>query len=93
MNDDRSFDSHNVTLLNRNTCELTGIVNVISFDDISIFATSCLGDIEIEGNELKINNFSSDKGTLSVSGVISGIYYIGQESTKKSRKKKDSARI
>ena len=62
MNDQKNFESHNISITNRRHSELTGIDDVLSFDDSSISMHSALGDMVIEGEELKIDSFSAEKG-------------------------------
>lgn len=88
MNSDKIFESHSITVNDRRHSELTGIDDVLSFDDNSITMHSSLGDMVIEGEELKIDNFSADKGILSVSGKVNGVYYFGEDDRKRSGSKK-----
>lgn len=88
MNSERVFESHNLVISDRRRSELTGIDDVLSFDDSVITVHSALGDMSIEGEELKIDSFSSDKGILSVSGKVCGVYYLDYEDKKHSQKKR-----
>lgn len=89
-NSDKGFETHTIVINNRRLSELSGIDDVISFDDNSITAHSALGDMLIEGEELKIDNFSGEKGTLTVSGKINGVYYLELHDKKRYSKKRGS---
>ncbi len=91
MNNENSFGSHKITVDDRRHSVLTGIDDVISFDDISISVHSALGDMIIEGEELKIENFSAEKGILTIIGKINGLYYTEQMNRKRHSKKRASA--
>lgn len=93
MNNEHNFQSHKISVIDRRTAELTGINDVISFDDNSITAHSALGDMIIEGEELKIDNFSSEKGLLTVIGKMNGIYYLEHDTKKRFSKKHGSDRL
>jgi len=88
MNSEKIFESHNLTLHDRRHSELTGVDDVLGFDDNSITLHSALGDMVIEGEELKIDSFSSDKGLLTVTGKVNGIYYMETGDNRRSSKKR-----
>lgn len=74
---------HKVFMSDRSKMELTGIEEVESFTDTSVVAVSSMGNISIEGEELKIENFSSENGKLIIHGNFDGFFYFGKESAKK----------
>ena len=88
MNSDKTFGSHSIIIHDRRHAELTGIDDVFSFDDCSVSVHSALGDMVIDGDELKIDNFSSEKGILTVSGKIIGICYLDDNTKKRSSKRR-----
>lgn len=85
---EKSFESHSITINNRRSSELTGIDDVISFDDNSISVHSALGNLIIDGEDLKIEGFSGEKGTLFISGKIIGVYYLETHDKKHTSKKR-----
>ena len=88
MNSDKIFESHSISVNDRRHSELTGIDDVLSFDDNSITMHSAMGDMVIEGEELKIESFSADRGILTVMGKVNGLYYLDDEDKKRSSSKK-----
>ncbi|MBE6707769.1 MAG: hypothetical protein E7578_00830 [Ruminococcaceae bacterium] len=90
MNNDKNFGSHSIFIHDRHSAELTGIDDVFSFDDCSVSAHSALGDLIVDGDELRIDNFSSEKGILTISGRIIGIYYIDDNAKKRSSKRRST---
>lgn len=89
-NVDKGFETHSIVINNRRLSELSGIDDVISFDDNAISVHSALGDMLIEGEELKIENFSGEKGILTVTGKINGVYYLELHDKKRTPKKRGS---
>ena len=87
---DRTCEQNKITIDNRSICEITGVNEVISFDEYSIVLVTSFGDLEIEGEELKINGFSTEKQTLSVTGKIGGLLYLDASDKKRSSKKRSS---
>ena len=77
-NFDRSSSSkegHNCLMYNRNQMELTGVINVISFDSSEIILTTNLGDLLIKGTELHISKLNLEKSDIDISGKIDAIIY------------------
>lgn len=84
-NIDTSTREQNVFMSDRTRMELTGIVDVENFTDESVIASSSLGSIAIEGQNIKIESFSSDTGILIVKGNFDSFCYFGATDKKKRR--------
>ena len=54
---------------------LSGVGEVLRFDEEEIVCGTTLGEVVIEGSSLRITSFSSENGTLVLCGEISGFYY------------------
>ena len=54
--------THKLILNNRRTCNLTGINDVLSFDENEIILETEQGMLMIKGNELHVNRLMLDKG-------------------------------
>lgn len=72
------FADQNVSLFARKRIELTGITDVTSFTESSVEAEYSGGMIAVEGEELKIEEFSSESGRLTVCGTVNGFFYFGR---------------
>lgn len=66
---------HNIIMKNRNTCELTGISDVISFDLTAILLETGYGMLSVKGHDLHVNRLSIEKGEVQIEGTIDGIMY------------------
>lgn len=75
--------TQNIFIYQRQRVHLCGIEEVESFTDTEIVALSCLGAISIVGEELKIDNFSTDSGELEIHGKIESCCYFGRETNTK----------
>lgn len=73
----------NIVLENRNKLSVSGVKDVISFDDELVIIETELGLLTVKGNNLKINKLSIDTGDVSVEGEISNLGY--SDPTKKSQ--------
>ena len=70
--------AHKITLLNRRTCNLTGINDVLSFDVSEIILETDQGMLMVKGNELHVNRLTLDKGEVDVEGKIDSFTYSEQ---------------
>lgn len=88
MNGENVFGVHKITLSDRRQAELTGVDDVLSFDDNLVTLHSSMGDVSVEGEELKIENFSAEKGILTILGKIDSIAYFDDTPRRKRDKKR-----
>lgn len=73
----------NVFLENREKLNVTGIIDVLSFDDQIIIIETNLGLLTIKGEDLKINKLSIDTSDFTVEGNIVSLNYSNSTNTKK----------
>ena len=72
-----------MVLENRQKMTITGVLEVISFDDEKIFLNTKLGNLTIKGSDLKMNKLDVQNGDIIIMGNISYIVYSGKEKKKK----------
>ena len=70
--------THKLILNNRRKCNLTGINDVLSFDENEIILETEQGMLMIKGNELHVNRLMLDKGEVDVDGRIDSFTYSEQ---------------
>ncbi len=70
--------AHKLILNNRRTCNLTGVNDVLSFDEKEIILETEQGMLMIKGNDLHVNRLSLDKGEVDVDGRIDSFTYSEQ---------------
>lgn len=66
---------HKLTLNERNKLTLSGVTEVVSFDDTTVALHTALGILEVQGQELKLKNLSIEGGQMEVTGHITGLFY------------------
>lgn len=66
---------HKLVLNERKNLTLTGVTEVVSFDDTAVVLRTVLGDLEIQGQQLQLKNLSMDGGQVAVDGHISTLLY------------------
>ncbi len=70
--------AHKLILNNRRTCNLTGINDVLSFDENEIILETDQGMLMIKGKELHVNRLTLDKGEVDIDGRIDSFTYSEQ---------------
>ena len=68
-------NDHHVTMQNCKTVLVTGVKEVISFDELAVLLITCCGQMTIEGEGLHISRLDLDRGEADIDGTVSGIYY------------------
>ena len=66
---------HKLTLNERKNLTMTGVTEVVSFDDTTVVLNTNLGTLEIQGQQLKLKTLSIDGGQVAVDGQISALIY------------------
>lgn len=87
---ERKSDSINLcksfmTLEDRKKLSLTGVDEVLGFDEEKIILNTILGRLKINGQGLKMNKLDVKNGDVTVEGYITSIIYQGK--AKKKHKK------
>ncbi len=67
--------AHAITLENRQRAALTGVSDVLSFNEQEVILVTEGGDITLIGDGLHIARLNLDEGQLVVEGEIAGIEY------------------
>lgn len=79
--------SHTVTVFERADVQITGVVEVVSFDESSVFLKTAAGDLVLEGTGLRVHVLDVEGGRLAVSGELLGLYYsTRQENERRARR-------
>ena len=66
---------HNLTLKERRALTMTGVTEVLSFDENAIALRTELGILQIHGSGLQLKALSQEKGDMMVEGTISALVY------------------
>lgn len=66
---------HTITLDNREKLTVTGVSDILSYDDENIFAHTEDSALIIRGYNLHITSFDQNKGLLIADGNISSLTY------------------
>jgi len=66
---------HKLTLNERKQLTMTGVSEVVSFDDAAVVLNTSLGTLVIQGRDLQLKTLSLDGGQVAVDGTITSLGY------------------
>ena len=79
MEDNNLVSEHKVTMDSRKYARLTGVKDVISFDEKEIILSTVKGELIIQGEGLHIKKIAIDKKEAEIDGLIRGFMYSDKE--------------
>lgn len=71
--------NHNIIIEDRKKLTLSGVKDVISFDDETLLLETVLGRLTVKGTGLHIVNFDTASGDLFAEGKIYAAVYTSDE--------------
>ena len=74
----------NLILENRGKLSISGVLDVLSFDDQIVILETDLGLLTVKGENLRINKLSIDTSEVIVEGDISALSYSDKDNVKNS---------
>ena len=66
---------HSLSLTGRQTMEVRGVTDVISFDEQTVILSTVCGNLEINGSSLHIHVLSIEEGVVTMDGRIDSLSY------------------
>lgn len=73
----------NIVLENRNKLTISGVLDVLSFDDQIVILETDLGLLTIKGEDIRINKLSIDTSDVILEGEINSLSYTQKDEDKK----------
>ena len=67
--------SHKLTLNERKNLTMTGVTEVVSFDETAVVLRTALGLLTVQGQGLKLKTLSLEGGQVAVDEEISALVY------------------
>lgn len=86
LEDRKSISSNviqNLVLENRQKLSISGVIDVLSFDDQVVIVETELGLLTVKGENLRINKLSIDTSEVVVEGEIYNLAYSENDLDKK----------
>ena len=66
---------HKLQLSERKTLSMTGVTEVVSFDENTVVLQTSLGLLIVQGQQLSLQNLSLEGGQVAVEGTIGALSY------------------
>lgn len=66
---------HSLTLKERAKLTLTGVTEVVSFDDTAVVLRTGLGTLVVQGRDLQLKTLSVEGGQVEVDGTVAAMLY------------------
>lgn len=66
---------HKLSLNDRRQLTMTGVTEVVSFDDGAVVLQTSLGILIVQGRELQLKTLSLEGGQVQVDGTVSSLVY------------------
>ena len=76
--------AHKVILENRSGGTITGIQDVVSFDENQIVLDTDMGLLTVKGKNLHVSRLTLEKGETDIDGSIDSLAYSSNEAYRKS---------
>lgn len=67
--------NHRLTLSQREKLTMTGVTEVVSFDETKVVLRTELGALTVQGRELQLKTLSTEGGQIEVAGRICAMSY------------------
>lgn len=79
MEEKTGIRPHSCTMQNRQDVKLTGIREVVSFDENQVVLDTDLGLLTITGKELRVGRLTVEKGEADLTGSVDSLTYSSNE--------------
>lgn len=66
---------HKLILNERRQLTMTGVTEVVSFEDTAVVLRTDLGTLIVQGQELKLKTLSPEGGQVEVDGTVTALTY------------------
>ena len=83
MEERTGIRDHACRLENRNAASLTGVREVVSFDENQVVMDTDMGLLTIKGKDLHVSRLTVEKGEMDVEGQIDSLTYSSNEAYRK----------
>ena len=75
MANEEKVGSGTIVIVDKKKFTLDGVNNVLSFDEGYVSLDTRLGNLTVEGEDLKIESLGGDNGEIVISGNIEALVY------------------
>ncbi|MBE5977347.1 MULTISPECIES: sporulation protein YabP [Lacrimispora] len=84
MEEKISVRPHRLTIDNRASSTMTGIRDVVSFDENQVVLDTDMGLLTLKGKDLHVSRLTLEKGEVDLNGTIESLLYSSNEALRRS---------
>ena len=71
-------EKNDIAIRSRKHIDITGVKEVLNFDENLVSMVTACGEMSVEGEGLKIGTLDTDKGIVAVDGKINAVIYYDE---------------
>lgn len=75
MGEEKLTLPHKLTLNERSTLTMTGVTDVVSFDENTVILHTQLGTLVVQGKDLQLKTLCVEGGHVAVEGTVAALLY------------------
>lgn len=72
---ENDMNTHNITMLDRKNLSITGVKKIDNFNTDEFLISTTMGYLSITGKDLELIKLDTDKGNISIRGLINSFNY------------------
>lgn len=84
MDEKPGIRPHTCNLQNRSAAGVTGVREVVSFDENQVIMDTDMGLLTLKGKDLHVSRLTVEKGEVDVEGTVDSLAYSSNEAYRKS---------
>ena len=84
MEEKTGMRPHRLMMQNRSSLSITGIRDVVSFDETQVVLDTDMGLLTMKGKDLHVSRLTLEKGEVDVDGTVDSLVYSSNESYRRS---------
>ena len=84
MEEKTGMRPHRLMMQNRSSLSITGIRDVVSFDENQVILDTDMGLLTMKGKELHVSRLTLEKGEVDVDGTVDSLIYSSNEAYRRS---------
>ena len=84
MEEKTGIRPHRLMMQNRSALSITGIRDVVSFDENQVILDTDMGLLTMKGKDLHVSRLTLEKGEVDIDGSVDSLAYSSNEAYRKS---------
>jgi sporulation protein YabP len=73
------LSNHSIHMDNRKRLDITGVTEVLTFNEDLVVINTVMGGMNIKGRGMKVNKLNVDNGEMSIDGEFQSLIYTNKD--------------